>query len=141
MQGTPPGGSYTGNSMNGSLFNAGAGAGTYSVTYTYTDENGCSNTSEASIMVAECTGLSEFEKKNKNLLVYPNPASSQMTLSGKLTTNKITVTDALGRLVFEKVAASDVEEIDVRSFTHGLYMISVTDQYGVLLQTSKWIKE
>jgi hypothetical protein len=44
-QGTPSGGTYSGAGVNGNLFNASvAGAGTHTISYTYTNSNGCSGT-------------------------------------------------------------------------------------------------
>ncbi len=52
LTGTPTGGSYTGTAVLGSTFNPTlAGAGTYTVTYSYTDVNGCSNTAAHSTTV------------------------------------------------------------------------------------------
>lgn len=44
LSGTPAGGNFTGNGINGSNFDpSNAGAGSHVITYTYTDGNGCSN--------------------------------------------------------------------------------------------------
>ncbi|MDD3878090.1 MAG: gliding motility-associated C-terminal domain-containing protein, partial [Bacteroidales bacterium] len=50
--GTPIGGSYTGLNVSNGMFNPQtAGAGTHIVTYTYTDNNGCSNTATNTVIV------------------------------------------------------------------------------------------
>ncbi len=50
--GTPAGGSYFGIGVSNNTFiPADAGAGTYSITYTYTDNNGCTNENDGSIHV------------------------------------------------------------------------------------------
>ena len=47
LNGTPSGGTWNGTGVNGSTFNPAVGAGTYTLTYTYTDGNGCSNAATA----------------------------------------------------------------------------------------------
>jgi len=50
LVGTPSGGTFSGTGVNGTLFDPTlAGAGTFPITYSYTDANGCSNTSSAFI--------------------------------------------------------------------------------------------
>lgn len=52
LVGTPAGGTWSGRGVNGSNFDpADAGPGTHAVTYTYTNANGCSNTSTVNILV------------------------------------------------------------------------------------------
>lgn len=49
---TPPGGTYSGPGVTGSIFNpAQAGPGTHSIMYTYTDLNGCTNSALQNITV------------------------------------------------------------------------------------------
>lgn len=51
-QGTPPGGTYTGTGIAGSNFNpVAAGTGSHTLTYTYTDGNGCTNNATQNINV------------------------------------------------------------------------------------------
>ncbi|MEZ4758105.1 MAG: CUB domain-containing protein, partial [Flavobacteriales bacterium] len=52
LTGTPAGGTWTGTGVSGNAFDpATAGAGTHSLTYSYTDGNGCSNSCSVSITV------------------------------------------------------------------------------------------
>lgn len=51
-QGYPAGGTYSGTGVSGTNFNASvAGVGTHTITYLYTDLNGCSNSSSKDILV------------------------------------------------------------------------------------------
>ncbi len=55
--GTPPGGTYTGPGVVGGIFNpATTGVGTFTLTYTYTDANGCTNFASNSITVLPLPG-------------------------------------------------------------------------------------
>ncbi|NLM93714.1 MAG: T9SS type A sorting domain-containing protein, partial [Bacteroidales bacterium] len=50
--GMPQGGSYSGNAVTGGIFDpAAAGTGIHTITYTYTDANGCTNSASADILV------------------------------------------------------------------------------------------
>jgi PKD-like domain/Ig-like domain CHU_C associated/Pregnancy-associated plasma protein-A/Secretion system C-terminal sorting domain/CUB domain len=52
MQGNPSGGTFSGTGVSGNAFDPNiSGAGTFAVTYAYTDANGCSNSATASILV------------------------------------------------------------------------------------------
>ena len=56
LSGMPPGGIYTGAGVQGNSYNPGvAGVGTHTVTYVYTDQNNCSNSSVQSVSVYSLT--------------------------------------------------------------------------------------
>ncbi len=63
-EGTPSGGSYSGIGVNGTNFDASSvGEGTYEVTYSYSDTNGCVNQDSDFIVVSNTTDLT-FELTN-----------------------------------------------------------------------------
>ena len=49
--GSPAGGTYSGPGVTGATFNPAVGVGTYAITYTYTDLNGCANSATRNITV------------------------------------------------------------------------------------------
>ena len=52
LAGTPTGGTFSGTGVSGTSFTPStAGAGTHTITYTYTDANGCTNTATTNIVV------------------------------------------------------------------------------------------
>ena len=53
--GSPVGGTYSGPGVTGSTFNPAIGVGTYAITYTYTDSNGCANSATRNITVTTQT--------------------------------------------------------------------------------------
>jgi len=58
LSGTPIGGSFTGMGVSGNNFDpAAAGVGSHSISYTFTDNNGCSNTDLASTTVSQIHGV------------------------------------------------------------------------------------
>jgi PKD repeat protein len=57
--GSPVGGMYSGTGVNGNSFNpSSAGAGTYSIAYSYTDNNGCTNNASQNITVLSAPQVS-----------------------------------------------------------------------------------
>jgi hypothetical protein len=48
---SPPGGGFSGGGVNGPTFDPTVGAGNYTITYQYTDANGCVNSSSAAVAV------------------------------------------------------------------------------------------
>ncbi len=55
--GSPSGGTYSGTGVSGTQFNpATAGVGTFSITYSYTNANGCTSAASQSITVTNCAG-------------------------------------------------------------------------------------
>ncbi|NBR14231.1 MAG: PKD domain-containing protein, partial [Crocinitomicaceae bacterium] len=76
--GSPAGGTYSGTGVSNNNFNpATAGAGTFPITYTAT-QNGCSNTATSNITVDPCASIDEV--LSKLIIVYPNPTSGLMTI-------------------------------------------------------------
>ena len=56
--GTPAGGTFSGTGVSGNSFNpATSGVGTFTLTYSYTDANGCSNSAQSSITVTQACNL------------------------------------------------------------------------------------
>jgi hypothetical protein len=110
--GIPSGGVYSGAGVSNGSFNpATAGSGSHSITYTYSDENGCSNSSSAVFEVAVCTGMETFAQPV--LEVRPNPMESSTLVSlknyvGSDSQFNLILMDATGRKVFEKRISAEV---------------------------------
>lgn len=51
LSGMPLGGTFSGTGVTGNQFNPSVGPGTYTISYSYTDANGCSNSNSTSIIV------------------------------------------------------------------------------------------
>ena len=81
--GTPAGGTYTGPGVWANTFYAdSAGPGQYTVTYTYNDGAGCSNTATKTFVVL-ALGLREiFDATDIHL--YPNPVNNTVVLESEL---------------------------------------------------------
>ncbi|AHJ99786.1 carbohydrate-binding protein [Hymenobacter swuensis] len=148
-------GGYTGYNMTASGSNftfsqaqtAGAALSFY-FTYrvgTTTAERNSSATPHSYTAGATCTGsrtaLASSTAVAPEARLYPNPASTQLTVPANGATT-LTITDALGRLVHtEKVAASQpYSVVDVHSLRPGLYFLTLRGATGAAT-VQQFIKE
>jgi len=70
------------------------------------------------------TGIDKNEKSN--LFVYPNPASTFITVNSGNVFTKITITDNSGKVVLEQNVSS-VEQICISGLTAGLYLATLSN--------------
>lgn len=133
LTGSPAGGTFTGPGVTGNMFSpTAAGVGTQTVTYSYTDVNGCSGSVDAVITVNSCVGVNEpFVAAGMN--VYPNPNNGSFTLTindadyTEVTMELITVE---GRVIFSDKASNVkgiyVKQLDLSTHANGIYFLRVT---------------
>jgi hypothetical protein len=125
---TPAGGTYSGDGVSGTTFDpTGLAAGSYDVTYTFQDEDGCSAEDVSSILVADCSGenLTIDELEGLNAEIYPNPTDGLLNI--KLSVNELTnveLYDLNGRLVLSKKIQGQ-GSIDMNDFNKGTYYLRI----------------
>ncbi|MBN3035820.1 MAG: T9SS type A sorting domain-containing protein, partial [Bacteroidales bacterium] len=130
--GLPEGGEYSGTGVSNGWFDpAAAGVGTHTITYSYTDPNGCSNQAEQTIVVDPCTGILEYETDGL-VHVYPNPNEGSFTVKMNLETQEtltIRLLNAMSEVVFEErhisVTASMNYELNLPGLNAGVYYLHV----------------
>jgi hypothetical protein len=73
--------------------------------------------------------------------IYPNPAVSEILISGmsSLSKNEVSIVDMQGRKVITEKNVCENKKIDVSSLTKGIYMINVITDGGIFSQ--KMIKQ
>ena len=122
---TPAGGTYAGPGVSTGIFNpAAAGTGTHTITYSYTDLNGCSNSDQTDIIVNDCASIEDVDEAYVS--VYPNPATSTVTIvSSDDQITMIEIYDAAGRLVNRLNTNTDEIAVDVSEYANGVYSINV----------------
>lgn len=91
---------------------------------------------DISIVSHGVLGLDET-KANAETEVYPNPVTNEFKISNTKNIQKVSVTDASGRIVKEFANAS--ESYDVSSLQPGTYMVSIQTATGT--ETKKIIKK
>jgi hypothetical protein len=129
--GFPEGGTYSGNAVSNNEFNpADATLGLNTITYSFTDENSCSNSAQETIEVDDCLSLNEEE--NVYFQVFPNPVKDILTLilneDGK---NKLELFDASGRLIFITNSYNKISTIDLSKFESGIYYLKVNENKAI----------
>lgn len=126
--GTPNGGVYSGNSVSNNTFNPSIGAGTYEITYTFEDANGCVNFDLSNIDVIACeSNIGLAENKNELYQIYPNPASSSITvlLLSEKTNELLSIYSISGQKLLEKQNLGKTTKIDVSNFSKGIYFLEI----------------
>jgi hypothetical protein len=133
--GIPLGGVYSGVGVSNGIFNpATAGSGLHPITYTFTDVNGCSNSTSAVFEVAVCTGVETFAQPE--LEVRPNPMESNTLISlknyvGSDSQFNLILMDATGRKVFEKrISAEVIREgylLNIPDLANGTYLLMLNN--------------
>lgn len=125
LSGSPAGGTWSGTGIvNTDQFDPGTGVGTYTITYAYTDGNGCTGSASQDIVVDICTGIDEgvFDY----LQVFPNPTFDEFTivLDGEFTYRLL---DTRGRLIQEG-GSLNKQNINVSPYEAGVYFVNISAQ-------------
>jgi len=146
LQATPAGGTYAGTGVNGNQFNpAVAGAGNPAVTYTYTDNHGCTNQASENIEVSGCLGVDEENASPVAINAFPNPSAGEVTLSlsGMAGPLQLEMLDVQGKTVYRtQITATENEythKLDLSTFANGIYYLKVLAQGNT--QVLKLIKQ
>lgn len=81
LLGNPAGGTFSGDGMNGNVFNpSDAGIGSHIITYTYENSYGCTAMQSETIVVDACTGIQQT-KDNADCIISPMPSNGSFTIS------------------------------------------------------------
>ena len=137
---SPAKGIWSGNNVTANgIFNLNAaGVGAHTLTYTYTDEDGCSASANKTIIVTNCTGVTE-SKLASNLIVYPIPTKTDVTIELPLpigTDIKLLLYDAKGQKLYEqnytRVHGEFKQVLNVKDRPKGLYLLQLILSDGVI---------
>lgn len=139
---TPAGGTYSGTGVYaGTFYPDSAGAGSYLITYTYTDSSGCSDSATRTFVVQTCTGITAVTANV--ITLFPNPATDVVVIqcSAMLGTNtQLVVRDVTGKQidVDYHIAANRIN-LHVGELASGMYIVTVNtngDEW-----TARFVKE
>ena len=135
MTGMPAGGTFSGTGgVVGDQFFPATGVNTYTVTYSYTDSLGCSNSASQSVSVVQCTGISEVDKTTQ-IKIYPNPNTGLFNLEINIIQQgifELKIFNNLGQDIFteklEQFKGIYEKRLDFMEYPIGVYNLQlVTD--------------
>lgn len=121
LTGSPTGGVFTG--ATGGVFSP-VSIGVFTVTYSYTDINGCSSIYSQEVTVVDCTVPTRIEEIIKDdFKIYPNPSTGIINV-----TQKVEIRNTLGQVVFIGTGQIDLSE-------SGIYFVKAGDVIKKLVIT------
>ncbi|HRF99771.1 MAG TPA: T9SS type A sorting domain-containing protein [Bacteroidia bacterium] len=127
LSGSPANGIYSGVGVTGSSFDpALSGAGSFTVSYYYTDNNSCSSVATQTVDVSVCTGINEIN--DAAVTIYPNPTKDviHVKMDASLVDNAtINLYDAIGKLVISERVNNTTTTLNLKDFATGMYTIRV----------------
>lgn len=137
--GAPLSGAYSGTGVTAGSFDP-TTQGTFTITYDYTDGNGCSGNAVSDITVVDCLGLNEAGNAN-SFSCYPNPTAGQFTLtftqkeSGDVA---IRILNVGGKVIrkdnVQNFNGTYNKNFDLSELEKGIYFVEVTNNSGVTSQ-------
>ena len=138
--GSPAGGVYSGLGVASGIFTSPDQSQVVPITYTVTDNNGCSNSAIANMKVIDCTGIEDLDAQF--ISIFPNPTNHLITLTSgsSLQAASFTIMDATGRTI--ALAPSQLNgtsvQFNVQHLAAGVYQIIVRQADKVY--TLKFVK-
>lgn len=123
-------------SINSATFNTGSQItvlplqpSTLTYTVSGTDVNACKGMNTVVVEVEKCTDITALSKEINGINVYPNPTngSFKVELINGLK-KSISVSDVSGRLVLSIESTEDVIDINLSSFSNGIYYLKVQSE-------------
>jgi PKD repeat protein len=129
-QGSPAGGVYSGLGVVDGYFDPMvAHLGSHMVTYTYTDENGCANSADQTIVVDACTGIPESQGVQIATLPNPTKGTFKLSVTGMEDVIRLRVINITGKTIYQKdniqVSGNFSNMIDLSGNSDGIYYIYV----------------
>lgn len=94
-----------------------------------------SSLSDTILTYCTSVGINELQS-TQQINVYPNPSSGQFNFSGLEKENKIEVFDMAGKIIYQSIATSDFETINISEKAKGIYFYRITKEMR-LVQSGK----
>ncbi|MCB9232418.1 MAG: SBBP repeat-containing protein [Bacteroidia bacterium] len=124
LSATPAGGTFSGTGVSGSSFDPTvAGVGTHSITYSYTDANGCDGMDSISVTVVICNGTPD--PLLTEIRLFPNPNRGIFTLDGIQPGSQIEVWNVFGQMIFEEQVWQTQQEVNLENAAQGTYFLKL----------------
>jgi len=140
----PAGGTISGTGQTGIVNNefnpAISGEGTFNLSYTFADANGCANVASASTTVESCLGISNTNESNFSVLPNPSDGAFNIQFNNEIFYDRIEVIDAAGKLCWSKQNFNGTSlVIDISQQAKGFYFLKLNKSENETVQ--KLIKQ
>jgi hypothetical protein len=133
LTGSPAGGTWSGTGVTGSSFSPmAAGTGPETLTYLFTDANGCDGTATVVITVNACVGIAE-STFSTDIVIYPNPTTGVFTMTfaqdGPFVVNIMSVD---GKVIAseQRTNGNAPQSFDLSGYPKGVYLLEVQNATG-----------
>lgn len=115
------------------VFNTGvANIGANTIYYSVGDSV-CAVQDSLTVFVEECAGITE--NKKEEVSIYPNPASTSVTISAETLIEAIKIIDLNGRVHDNFTLIKEPKlKVELGEYTKGIYMVEVTTKTRVLVK-------
>jgi hypothetical protein len=95
------------------------------------------NSEKACITFTTPTGIPEVALNN-NVKLYPNPATTLLSIEMTTPFQKFEITNLLGQVIYTSAINTNVLQVDVSDYTSGVYFVKLQGKDGVV--TKKFVK-
>ncbi len=82
-----------------------------------------------------------FDCDQTNILMYPNPTASGVTISGLASGQRITLYDLTGRMLINKKVNNAEEQLDLSNYAAAMYKVVITTAEGTVIYSNKLAKQ
>lgn len=139
-EGNPAGGIYEGPGViDGWLYPDIAGIGLHTLRYTYTDDNGCSESAQQTVEIVLYVDIASAMRHE--VTIHPNPGTGLFTIYGSGLFDdpfQLKLIDAAGYVVMDKplapLPAGEPLLLDATRFTPGIYYLQLIGSDGVVIK-------
>ncbi len=125
---TPSGGTFSGPTVSGDILTLYQFDQFYTVTYTYTDANGCKNEITDSVLNLLCSDAPSIALPHAS--IYPNPANDILLFKGIQELATIQIIDLSGAEIMSTSICNN--RIDLSALKNGLYFYRLVTENSVL---------
>ena len=108
------------------------------VTTTYSliveDMNHCTMENTTTVIVANCTGIEEYNQNTSSILIYPNPSNSNITIKSGSELGTVFIYNSLGDIVLQTTSKNMQEQIDISKLSPSIYTIQAQNSFVKLIK-------
>ena len=87
-----------------------------------------------SVVVENCLLASQDFTSGNEITIYPNPASSEVTIKAGTTIKSIQLFDVQGRIISTHLVENLETKLPIANFSNGIYFIKITTANGIKIQ-------